>query len=689
MKYLNGMQTVKSMRSSGYRSTDYAVAELIDNSIQAGATDVVLAVVERTMLAKKRKTSQATQIWVLDNGSGMGRDLAQSSVSFGGSDRYDDRSGMGRFGMGLPQASVSQCKRTDLWTWQNSDPRDALSVRIDLGEIEEGVDEVPPAVGPVDSGYQPLPGWVLDLYENHIQRKIVAGSESTPSGTAVRWSQLDRVQWVKGETILGHVEFLLGRIYRRFLAGTAKDPITNDPLHVAVKVVVLDEEALAEGRYDFEKLRSIRPNDPMHLATPKQDVLEYFEKGNADYAPKQGPEENRDEDGNPIPALIRVDDAAPFREHHPERKFAVQAINGTSHEVVVRTSRVSDDGRPATVGDPGRNTHQGRHFGKNRGVSLMRADREVTMDETLYYDAPDRWWSVEVSFPPALDEVFGVTNNKQDIPNFKELCASLLRKDENGDDETSFVDAGDADEGHGLVHLEAAARYVLDQIRLMRKENKAENKIRTDNADKRVGVKPSAAATVGLALQVKRHLAGIDPTESETAAAREAEGKSEEELRQAREARAAKAVNDAKSHGVSDDDAQVIAANYMKGLDYQVIDVGQDQAEAFFWPDTHGDLNVVYMNTKHPAHEHLLGVLRLEDERIVELSEEEAKRLLGRAADALGWLIHGWVRMEDNLGTQAGRVRKEWGTYLRGILESPPYRSFSEHLLDVDGEDDG
>lgn len=688
MKYLNGMQTVKSMRSSGYRSTDYAVAELIDNSIQAGATDVVLAVVERTMLAKKRKTSQATQIWVLDNGSGMDRDLAQAAVSFGGSDRYDDRSGMGRFGMGLPQASVSQCMRTDLWTWQDSDPRDALSVRIDLAEIEAGVDEVPPAVGPGDSNYEALPGWVLDLYENHIRRKIVAGTEATPSGTAVRWSGLDRVQWVKATTILGRVEFLLGRIYRRFLTGAAKDPLTGKPLRVEVKVVVLDEESLAEGRHDLSELRKIRPNDPMHLSLPKDDVLEYVEKGNPDFAPNQGPDENRDEDGAPVPRLIRVDDVAPFEVHHPDREFPVQAVDGTNHTVVVRTSRASDIGRPTTVRNAGKDTHQGRHFGRNRGVSIMRADREVAMDETYYYDAPDRWWSVEVSFPPALDEVFGVTNNKQDVPNFKELCSSLLRKEENGDDATSLVDAGDADDGHGLVQLEAVARYVLDQIRLMRRENSSEHGARKENAKKRVGLSPSAQ-NVDLALRVKQHLAETDPTESETAAAREAEGKSEEELRQAREARAAKAADDARSHGVSDDDAQVIAANYMRGLDYQVIDIGQDQAEAFFWPDNHGDLSVVFMNTKHPVHEHLLSVLRLEDDKIVELSENEAKRLLGKAADALGWLIHGWVRMEDNLGPPAARVRTAWGTHLRGILESPPYRSFSEHVVDVDDEDDG
>ena len=29
------------------------------------------------------------------------------------------------------------------------------------------------------------------------------------------------------------------------------------------------------------------------------------------------------------------------------------------------------------------------------------------------YDPRERWWGAEIEFPPTLDEVFGVPNNKQ------------------------------------------------------------------------------------------------------------------------------------------------------------------------------------------------------------------------------------------------------------------------------------
>jgi hypothetical protein len=689
MKYLNGMQTVKSMRSSGYRSTDYALAELIDNSIQAEAPDVIVGVVEKVSLAGRRKTSKAHEIWVLDNGSGMTPVRAEEAVSFGGSDRYGDRSGMGRFGMGLPQASVSQCKRTDLWTWQHSDPRDAVSVRIDLDEIEGGVDEVPPALHPRDIGYVPLPAWVQNLYENYMARKVVTGHEATPSGTAIRWSDLDRVQWVKGKTIINHVEFLLGRIYRRFLTGEAINARTGKPMTVRLQFTVLDAEELAQ-ELATPNLRSIRPNDPLHLSVPKDDVLEFFERGNPDYAPKASKEQNVDESGNPIPRLLRVDDRAPFKEHLPPRIFTLQDATGKSHEVMVRTSRVSDEGRPTTVDDPGKSTHQGPHFARNRGVSIIRADREVCMDETYYYEATDRWWSAEVSFPPALDEVFGVTNNKQDVPHFKELCREILRRGEGESEMMSLIDRGDIDDQHGFAQLEKVATHVLTQVRAMRNENKGDNKARRDNARRRVS--KSSFAPVHTTIRVKRELSQIQPTPGEKVAQADA-AKPPEEQQRAREGRALDFRERAIEHGVPEEDAIAIGNNYMKGLTYQIVEVIQDQAPAFFWPDEYGDLQVVYMNTAHPAHSELLEVLRLEDEKISALNEEEAKALLGRAAEALGWLIHGWVRMEDNhRGTPSDEgvrnARVQWGQQLRAMLTSRSYQADSAGAGALLGQDE-
>src|SRR5262249_41997987 len=71
----------------------------------------------------------------------------------------------------------------------------------------------------------------------------------------------------------------------------------------------------------------------------------------------------------------------------------------------------------------GGNSHIGRHAAKNQGVSVVRALRELELNNSFdnRSEPRDRWWGVEVLFDPALDEVFGVTNNKQSGTFFTRL----------------------------------------------------------------------------------------------------------------------------------------------------------------------------------------------------------------------------------------------------------------------------
>ena len=58
-----------ALRSSGYKSIDSAVAELIDNSIEAGAHDVFVIMTERVDPITHRKAIY--EFGILDNGCGM------------------------------------------------------------------------------------------------------------------------------------------------------------------------------------------------------------------------------------------------------------------------------------------------------------------------------------------------------------------------------------------------------------------------------------------------------------------------------------------------------------------------------------------------------------------------------------------------------------------------------------------
>src|SRR5579862_5644043 len=104
---------IQATRDSGYKGTASAVSELIDNSLQASADEiqVLLAEVEGEF---------PVDVKVIDNGCGMDPFTLRQALRFGGSSRFGDRSGLGRYGMGLPNASLSQARRVAVYTWQSS-----------------------------------------------------------------------------------------------------------------------------------------------------------------------------------------------------------------------------------------------------------------------------------------------------------------------------------------------------------------------------------------------------------------------------------------------------------------------------------------------------------------------------------------------------------------------------------------
>ena len=76
--------TLKAFRDSRYQSTAFAVAELIDNSLDADATFVDVLFVEREAMANERPVSRLSEIAVADNGTGMTGGTLVTALRFGG-----------------------------------------------------------------------------------------------------------------------------------------------------------------------------------------------------------------------------------------------------------------------------------------------------------------------------------------------------------------------------------------------------------------------------------------------------------------------------------------------------------------------------------------------------------------------------------------------------------------------------
>src|SRR5450631_127752 len=94
---------IESLRGLGY-SPETAVADLIDNSIGAGAETIEL---------DADWNNGSPRVALLDDGRGMDRIALAEALRFGGLGPSAGRNpdDLGRFGLGLKTASLSQCRR--------------------------------------------------------------------------------------------------------------------------------------------------------------------------------------------------------------------------------------------------------------------------------------------------------------------------------------------------------------------------------------------------------------------------------------------------------------------------------------------------------------------------------------------------------------------------------------------------
>lgn len=188
---------IESTRAIGY-SLEAAVADIIDNSIAAGANKVEIYFFP----------IDGAYIGILDNGKGMNEEELDLAMQYGSRNPSEarDSKDLGRFGLGLKTASLSQCRCLTVATKQGDQLR---ARRWDIDHVAE--------VGE----------WsLLILDEEEISQvpQIECLMESD-TGTLVVWQQLDRLK--AGET---NFELALGRkidsvrehlalVYHRYLSG--------------------------------------------------------------------------------------------------------------------------------------------------------------------------------------------------------------------------------------------------------------------------------------------------------------------------------------------------------------------------------------------------------------------------------------------------------------------------------------
>ena len=591
-RFLSAETVIESLRDNGYNNTAYALAELIDNSLQATATRVEVGFIEEQQEARKNYT--VSEISICDNGVGMDLDTLRVAMQFGGGTHRKDTGGMGKFGMGLPNSSISQCKRVDVWSWQaGGEPHHTY---LDVDEMKSGTLEDVPI---------PTAKAIPAKYEKAFFTK------RPESGSLIIWSKLDRLSWKTGKSIYRHCEHLVGRMYRNF--------ISDDN----IKIESITYRKSADDRLDVYDKETFKANDPMYL------------KKNTS-----------------LPVLPGSYKNEAFFEKMDEEVISVEYIDENGEpkrdDVTITTSMVkkniSNRILKDTVGKLG-GTTWGKHCSKNVGVSIVRANRELVLRDSFLTSAlresKGRFIGIEVSFPPTLDSVFGVTNNKQD-------AIRLIPYDM----KTIFTQAGFDSEQEYLRDLEENSDSLLQVLKVVAVIRK------------HVSVLTKALDTINVE---GKAIKGEEPkTTSEGAASKATQGsahrethghKTSDEL--TKELKKEDVVDHLKkAGGMSDEEAEEKAERLiLTGNRFLIEDVARD-SEAFFDVSTSKGLTLVLFNTNHFFYQKLVSKLDGDELEIMQTTIAGFARVMNETTDE---------RRLAYLNT----IRREWGIVISEFLQGP------------------
>lgn len=592
--------TIRALRDSRYHNTAYAVAELVDNSIEADAERIELLCQEEHVQVRARQRARLTGLAVLDDGDGMDLETLLNALKFGGGTRHLSRRGIGKYGMGLPTASMSQCKRVDVWTWQEG-PESLLHSAIDADEIAEGNHLVP-----VPDRETPIP----ETWRSACTDELLSGR----TGTLVVWSKLDKIQWKTAEALIRNTTSEVGRIHRHYI---------HEDI-IRIRAVSFLKRRPSENLID----RVFVANDPLYL----------MERTSVPESPW---------------------DTRPMFRQWGEVQEYTRTVDGREVTIFVTYSIVSPEALETAEGiqNPG-GTPRGVHARHNIGVSVVREDREILLEDAFLREGgsadnpQNRWWGCEVHFRRQCDELFGLDHNKQMVANFTQAAKTLARDDRPNQE---IVDELGIDEDDVIFEIVGDIR---DRTRQMMREISrmfAQKREKRRRKAKKTPEKKAAET----ATDADRD-AIANGTENPTETDKEREGTPAEE-------RVAGLTRQFVEEGQPDRDAQELARILVsEDLSYQFASAQLDGYQMFNVRSNQGVLHI-NLNTDHSVYELLRHI---EGDLGEDLSEDSPAF---QASVAIRLLLSSWARMEDQTEAREERTRIQnigmrWGRQVDKVL---------------------
>jgi len=238
---------MSSLRDIGY-DLPSAIADLVDNSIDAGAENIEVTLGEE---------GANSWIRIVDDGMGMTPHQLDEAMRYGSQRTYSS-SALGHFGLGLKTGSLSQCRRLTVASRRRRNS--SLAVRrwdLDLVAERDSWDlDTPPR--------KELPAQLLDPLRGG-------------AGTVVLWERLDRVLAFRNPdgaatrralaNMATEVADHLGMVFHRFITGEWAD---GDAF---VSITVNETPVTAWDPFAREELRTrVLPRQMIELTTEEGEV---------------------------------------------------------------------------------------------------------------------------------------------------------------------------------------------------------------------------------------------------------------------------------------------------------------------------------------------------------------------------------------------------------------------------------
>ena len=528
----NASQALESQRRSGYRSSASAAREIVDNAMEAGANRIDICFGRPKQLKAHQRAESISAVAFIDNGSGMIPRMAQYALSWGSGTHFDDPAFIGKFGFGLPNASINQTRLVEVYT-KTEGAKAITKAWLDARNVK-------------DHGLQQIPETVEAQLPEFVQTYLDKKGLAFNHGTVVVWVEPDRISYRTPALMREHLVDDFGVTYRYLL-----DKV----------------ELYVEGT-------RVEPVDPLFLTPGARYFLEEDQGGARMSADWNIPVKwARDESG--VLTLTKVADVSELDPSDPNLEAA--------GAIYVRVSRFPYGFAEHATGKVETPNHRRFEIRKTRrGMSFVRAGREIETVDVFPKSMRDQakglgdWpllqsyayhWGVEVRFDPTLDEIFGITNDKQTVRPIEDLWRLFASED---------IDAQ------------------------LGREQAFQRKMRRDERERQQsgGAEKSAAPTVAETAAAKADtIAGQKPRVADRAKAK------------ARDDFEAESTRRSKVDDISIEIARTAVEDEAKRRPY-VIDFFDEPRGPFYRPDwANGGQVAVLINRQHPFFQTLYGPL--------------------------------------------------------------------------------